>query len=320
MYNGNYIRSYERAFYQIGTSRQFGDKDKTQQNNCNVNPAGKHVGILDYHDWFISSITKHKFKSSPPLGGKFKIRGKRLVSSDKSSQTEKETWEMEMFGETFDDENLVSDTVVYNTAIVTIARKISTPPELKGTKEHDENNEADLESPSHTTKIQKNSLTKSFEHVFETYRDEFDVCETNTPKEGRFPLRSVLNLFERSRSLGLGGPDELRKMKEEEGILWVVTSIDNLKLIPIDGKSNLNKNMTEQQEYGICKIGGDLAVKSTVTMKRRGMILEFNQILMKTSKIENEDSHQIIAKGDITICAVDVQTGRPTRKIPSSLR
>ncbi len=61
IYNGNYIRFYERALQLSGS--------------------------LPDPNWYICSVNRHKFKSSPTLGDKFRIHGERCNPS---------TWNLRM--------------------------------------------------------------------------------------------------------------------------------------------------------------------------------------------------------------------------------
>ena len=66
MYNGNYIRSYERALSHVPRHNE------------------------DY-SWMVLSVTNQKFRSSPMLGENYVIRGVRLEKDD-----EEEVWQLEM--------------------------------------------------------------------------------------------------------------------------------------------------------------------------------------------------------------------------------
>ena len=119
---------------------------------------------------------------------------------------------------------------------------------------------------------------------FTIYRDEIDAHWT-----GHLPLRNALNLFERARTNYFGGPDELRRLQQEDGIVAVVTGIENCSLID-DG--------------GVCKPGQEVEVESYFVSKRRGMIIECWQTL-KSEGVR-------LAQGKVNLMLLDEKKRRPT--------
>lgn len=75
----------------------------------------------------------------------------------------------------------------------------------------------DALSPS-ATAITGGSVTG----VFDTYRDDYPLSVSSY-----MPLYKMLNLFERSRSNWLGGPEILHRL-QQDGILCVVWSLSDL--------------------------------------------------------------------------------------------
>ena len=220
MFNGNYLRSYERALLEVYPSSE---------------------------DWHITKVTRHKFKNSPVLGDKFVIRGKKVEGYD-------EAWDLEMVKENSKDE----DEVIFNTATITLQNLSFGLDDVNSTL-YSSNEHSDMD--------------KLFVISFKSHRDEFDslrngevgrneenVCNASI-LGGRdlFPLRSVLNLFERARSSRLGGPSILQKI-QSDGILWVVTSIDDLKL-------DLAGVFSEGT-----RPGQHMIISSDTAVKRRGMM------------------------------------------------
>jgi len=269
IYNGNYLRMYERALQLSGY-------------------------LTDPH-WYINSVTRHRFKSSPNLGDKFRIHGERCSPStwnlrmlDCSTPTHKEGMEK-----------------TYNTAQVTV----HIPTAIK-------------KLPTTNSSVPSESLSGGSVSTIDTFilhRDELvvtgltptylGISDNTIALQHILPLRSVLNLFERARSNFLGGPNILRQMKTDNNLLWVVTSIDGLIL---HDRINELKLLPGQA----------VAVKTDATTKRRGMIVEFHQtveIIEENRKISPHRGDTRIASGIVTICAIDSVSGKPTSNIPAHI-
>mmetsp|Transcript_16786 Transcript_16786/g.24469 ORF Transcript_16786/g.24469 Transcript_16786/m.24469 type:complete len:158 (+) Transcript_16786:3-476(+) len=135
---------------------------------------------------------------------------------------------------------------------------------------------------------------------FSLNRDEFDA---HMP--GSITVHTALKLFERSRSNYLGGPDKLRQMQEEDGLLWVVTSVDDMQIYSHKKK---------------LKPGQSVNVKSTFETKRRGMIIECRQRIETPENVGYEKGGTLIAEGVISLCAIDRKRGRPMSKVPDHVR
>lgn len=104
MYNGYYIRAYERALRELHACIM---------QACGGYPVG--TSVINRPDFYFTQCAEHKFESSPKLGecSYFIIRG-ALV--EKKSPAE-ETWKLEMV-----EHNLNRDNPkVYNSAILTVA-------------------------------------------------------------------------------------------------------------------------------------------------------------------------------------------------------
>lgn len=305
-YNGNYIRSYERALHQFHTQYDYinvnGEEDDQQ----------RHVPLLmQDQDFHLTKVTRHKFKSSPTLGSSYYIVGRLLLDHDNAdnadnaddAKLQEETWSLEMLqcstADADTDTNSDSDTdtptptpkpIIYNTAIVTIASSTSSIPT----------------TTSHTITSTQATPTPTFQDTFTIHRDEFDIHMPNA-----IPIQTALNLFERQRSNGLGGPQMLKQMQEEYNLLWVVTSIDDLVIFPYIGNGNGTRN-------AMVRPGMQVVVRSFVKAKRRGMIIECQQEVVATFGTEKEEV--TLAKGVVTICAIDSVKGRPTSNIPQHVR
>ncbi len=233
MYNGNYVRAYERAL------------------ECVFN---------EDNDWFVEKVTNHQFKNSPVLGDEFVIQGQKVDNNDDKS------WNLEM-------KNVHDESIVYNTATLTIKTSTSV-------------------STNTTDTLEEEDLTPKKEYPFHVFRDEMVSLGKNDERM-MIPCRNILNLFERSRTDSLGGPDSLRRMEMDDGIVWVVTRIDDMKVCCCDQHSS------------------KVVVSNQMSVKRNGMIVEFHHSLLSS---DNDET--VFAKGKITVVALDAQTRRPKRKMP----
>ncbi|GFH56851.1 hypothetical protein CTEN210_13327 [Chaetoceros tenuissimus] len=275
-YNGNYIRSYERALFQF-----------YQNINGNHDIDFANDLVNDEH-FTLRKVTQHKFKSSPKLGAAYCIHGTLLKTC---RETREEVWSLEMIKQWDDEDNQNEEEerkepIVYNTAVVTIVPTKHTEGLM-------------VYSP----KAEYHDVTPTFQDEFTIHRDEFDIHLSNS-----IPIQTVLNLFERQRTNGLGGPDVLQKMQDEHNILWVVTSIDDLQIF-------------HDTSEDLLKPGVKAIVRSYVDVKRRGMILDFHQQVVVKDKGDREstevESEFVVAEGRVTICAIDSEKKRPTSKIPT---
>ena len=126
---------------------------------------------------------------------------------------------------------------------------------------------------------------ESVTDVFETYRDDFPKSMSSY-----MPLYKMLNLFERSRSNWLGGPEILHRL-QQDGILCVVSSLSDLSLLSgLDPDTSLLR---------------PVRVESEVEIKRRGSVLDFYQTAY--------DIHDTpIAQGKVTVWIISEANKRPT--------
>lgn len=267
-YNGNYIRSYERALFQIAEEVKLAD----------------NTSVLSDENFILLGVTKHKFKSSPKLGDKFQVYAKRVENMSVCEHTEE--WELEMVYYDSDSSDSSVSRTVFNTAKVTVANYESIKSNFLPSFFDD----------SGVSSFGFDSSTASHSYSFYLNRDEFDA---HMP--GILPIRTALNIFERTRSNALGGPDLLQKMQDESGLLWVVTSIDEMLIEP----------------FIVCQPGEEVICRSTFDTKRNGMIVECKQ---EICNMIGGDKFQTLAKGIVTLCAIDAKTGKPTKNIPAFVR
>ena len=263
MFNSNYARQYERALVHAPRN----DDAKRKQ-------------------WIMTAITNQKFRSSPTLGSEYAVTG-QLVERISDNL---EVWQMEMVSVPTNDSDRNAhddDEIVYNSARVTIA---STPHDI-------------VLSPD----IEGSTSAEIYDHAqsFPCYPDECDMhLDTQTQQHVyHIPIRSVSNFFERHRTYCLGGPDKLRKLQEEDGILFVVTAMN-------DGEIWLDAIIDDAIR--------DVIVETKFVAKRRGMIVEcYHRLWM-----ENDDGksplmqRKLLAKATMTVMTLNRHTLRPTSKLP----
>lgn len=222
----------------------------------------------EHDDWSIISVGEQKFKQSPTLGGTFVIEGIR-----KELDEAYEVWDMDM-------KSVDGSTVFNSVTDVRIGKPTGEDrtiqlPTLK-----------DIDSFA----IPQGGVVST--DIFMAYRDEF---EPHLP--GKMPLRNVLNLFERSRSNYLGGPNVLREMQTNEGIIFVVTHIENAWLVD-DGAT--------------CCAGDEVVVETTFVTKRKGMVLDCLQTLKRGGAR--------LAQASVRVMVLNATTMRPTNNLPESLK
>ena len=270
MYNGNYLRAYDRALHMTVTQSTTTAK-ATSTNNQEISSQGSFKNLIssDHEGWSIVSLGTQKFMAPIALGNEFVIEG--ILQKESSNQL-CETWAMHMTS--------VDGSQVYN-SIQDL--KIARPDSSRG------GSLFAVPNPEPFAVDEDGGATSS--HSFPIYRDEIDA---HWP--GHLPLRNVLKLFEQGRSVDLGGPSALKKLKEDDGILSVVASISDFCLI---------------DEGAICHAGDEVAVEAIYVMKRKGMIFECFQTLTKDGRR--------LAQGMTTIMMISDRTGRPTANVPQYL-
>jgi acyl-CoA thioesterase FadM len=299
MYNSNYLRSFDRALHV--TTTQYNTTNKQRDANRSIRISEQHEG------WSIVSVGKQRFGASPRLGEDFVIEGTLQRMNEDDSE---EVWDMEM-------KSLDGKTVYNWVKDVTIQVM---EQQAKDNDDHDEHpsrpTQALHSSLEDISQFDMDSIKPNFmckEDYFTVYRDEIDAHW-----QGHLPLRNVLNLFERSRTNALGGPDGLRRMQEddENAVVVVVTGVSDLTLI----------------DEGTMLIPGQVvAVETAMVVKRRGMVVECYQTLRSTpgssdvgdsagKDKEADCSTARLAQGKVTLMMLDAKTRRPTTKLPGWAR
>jgi acyl-CoA thioesterase FadM len=225
------------------------------------------INVLDYPDWSIVRVNTQRFKAALRLGDEYVVSGELQSRNGHVDVDVEDVWALTMYKS--DDPS-----VVYNTATVTVARPHDNPQAMFPNPE-----------PFHVKTVGS--------YNYQIHRDEFAA---HLPSH--IPLTSAMNIMERSRTNQLGGPDLLRKMKEEDGIIWYVVSAEDLCLVRMDKP---------------CVPGQHVASELGVVAKRRGMILDIHHTLMLTTA---DGGVTRMAQGKVSIMAVNEKLGKPTANIP----
>jgi acyl-CoA thioesterase FadM len=306
MYNGNYLRAYERALSNLFRS----------------SGSSSNGTSYDRHRWIITHVTNQKFRSSPALGEEFIIRGDLIVDKDgDNDDTAQQTWRLQMVtknNKSEEDHDEDDDWIVHNSAQLTLSRPTSSVAGI-------------ILSYSSTSTSSKKMRV---EEIHRAYYDELDshYSPESDSYEYHVPLRSAMNYFERSRTNVLGGPDKLARMQNEDDILWVVTSVDNGELmfnsiVVVVGEEETDLNINEgdiilSDDWDLTP-GRDVIVDTDIVIKRRGMIVEFHHRLLMDVKLNNSGEknsrRRLLAQATITIMAIKGSTYRPTSKLPKWL-
>jgi acyl-CoA thioesterase FadM len=111
-----------------------------------------------------------------------------------------------------------------------------------------------------------------------------------------------MNPFERARSNSLGGPDSLRRLQQEDGLIFVVTNIEEAALIRNDAV--------------VCRPGTQVTVTTAVQVKRRGMI----RFLHTMWAPDTGGTLQRVAQAVIVLMTLDAETRKPTSALPDWLK
>lgn len=284
MYHANYLQAYDRALHSMF---MMNDNSLSQvlETCTNMMPDGADIGGLkrekadqslvvdSYSDWSIVNVEHQRFNVSPKFGSTYFVHG-TLVDQPKEDY---EVWDVCMR------ETWHPQSAMYNFARVTIARPgIYVPPD---------NIVADYG-------LENEDSVTSTKELFWLYRDEFDAHADPT----HLPLRNALKLFERSRANFLGGPEALQRLKEEHGIIFALTAINDMCKFPA-GKNGETPDLNPGQL---------VIIQTDFEVKREGMILECHQTILADDRP--------VAQASVTLMTLDAETYEPTSDLPEWLQ
>ena len=305
--NSNYIKFYERALMMMTMAKT----------TTTMTSMIMMVGFK-----------QQKFRSSPKLGDEYVIRGKyNCLKSDSDDGENNGTWDLEMTN--------VDGSIVYNTLSGAVLWSI---PDSEDSSSDDiiENNKQQYK-PSPPSRIPS-------VYNFTVWKDELDfvVATGTTPPLPRYvlPLHSSLNFFERPRSNLIGGPDQLKKLQDEDGVVVVVTSIedcchDMTNMIgrhdcDCDGGRDQTPSSQSSSSSSSLYPGRQILVETLYDVKRNGMIVDCYQTVLSPTNGGGDDSDDdddddddtllILTQGKVTVMMIDAETRRPTKRLPSWLK
>lgn len=222
------------------------------------------TALLNHSDeWNIVAVRQQQFKASPTLGSTFVVQG-ILQSATETT----EVWDLWIGN---------NDTTYHTMSGVQISHKSNNFLDEKWLPEP-----AAFPSLSDSCKMAN----------YTVFRDEFDG---HLP--GRLPVRSIMNLFERSRTDWLGGPEGLRRLQKEDERIFVVIGTAELSLV--DGSVQ-------------CRPGDTVTVQTKFSTKKRGMRIECEHTAFCHG--------QRIAQGMVSLLTLDAKSRRPTSKLPQWLQ
>lgn len=265
MHNANYLRSFDRALHSMYALQdtQYLNEDGSSAANGDASQKRQRSMLDTHEDWSIVHVTNQKFKSSPALGGIYCIHGSLV-----EHQEDLEVWDLAMHA------SVDPQSTMFNSARATIARPgvFAQPAVLVQDIAKNTDDDGDDDG-------RKKSRFVTSKDIFRLFRDEFDV---HFPSH--IPLRNCLTIFERSRSNFLGGPDNLRKLKEDHGLLFVVTKVDDCCKFPTLPPSDDGSKVLAPGQL--------VLVQTDFEVKRKGMIIECHHALMAKNRLVAQGMYQ----------------------------
>jgi hypothetical protein len=215
VYNTNYLRIFDRALFAETLTGSHSTELKS---------------ILG-SDWSVVAVGNQKFLASPVLGSEVVVWGQLIImknyfdatNNDDSNQSRWSVWNMQM--RSIDGTkiyNVVTDLVIASSFVMkNVSQWKDMLPEWALMDDGTEHDHEELKEEEESAK-----MDVSHHDTFRIQRDELDV---HVP--GQLPLRNILSYFERGRTNIFGGPNNLKRMQQQDGILAVVTSVRGLSLV-----------------------------------------------------------------------------------------
>jgi acyl-CoA thioesterase FadM len=253
IYNSNYLRMFDRVLF---TEMLSGHNSKELQS------------VLG-NDWSVVAVGHQKFVSSPILGSEVIIHGQlsqimktSFDATKDNHQSRWSVWNMEM--RSIDGTkiyNIVKDLVIASTPLVEDINQLKDILPKGAIVVDNDNDDGDDKGGTDSEEEEESTATTkvSFHDTFRIQRDELDAHATE-----QLPLRTILSYFERGRTNMFGGPNNLQKMQQENGILAVVTSIRDLSPV-----GRYYSNIDNQCRFMSVKAGDEIDVTSMVQVKRK---------------------------------------------------
>jgi hypothetical protein len=151
-------------------------------------------------------------------------------------------------------------------------------------------------------------------HREELGRGEYGFCEADT-----------LRFFERNRTDAIGGSAALAKLKDEDGIIVVVSGMEDIAFAPggmhrllVAEESEADKDATKKKAAPPLRMQTVFS-RSATAIKRRGLQIAFKHELVATPSVSNSDADAwsadaaVLARAEVTCTCLSAETGRPVR-------
>ena len=163
-------------------------------------------------------------------------------------------------------------------------------------------------TPSHANESagRETFATKITLHREELGRGEFGFCEAD-----------ALRFFERNRTDAIGGSAALARLKDERGIIVVVSGMEDIAFAPggmralVAGETRARANKAPPRLKTVFS-------RSKTNVKRRGLQIAFAHELVATPS-EGPDADAwsseavVLARAEVTCTCLSAETGRPVR-------
>ena len=163
-------------------------------------------------------------------------------------------------------------------------------------------------TPSHANESagRETFATKITLHREELGRGEFGFCEAD-----------VLRFFERNRTDAIGGSAALARLKDERGIIVVVSGMEDIAFAP-GGMRALVAGETRARTKKAPPRLRTVFSRSATEVKRRGLQIAFAHELV-AAPTEGPDADAwsseavVLARAEVTCTCLSAETGRPVR-------
>jgi acyl-CoA thioesterase FadM len=181
----------------------------------------------------------------------------------------------------------------------------------------------DREPPWRALRSAARDEKTSFDNTFVTpvtlHREELGVGEYG------FCEADTLRFFERNRTDAIGGSAALAKLKDEDGIIVVVSGMEDIAFAPggmhrllVAEESEADKDATKKKAAPPLRMQTVFS-RSATAIKRRGLQIAFKHELVATPSVSNSDADAwssdaaVLARAEVTCTCLSAETGRPVR-------
>ena len=160
------------------------------------------------------------------------------------------------------------------------------------------------------TSVDKTFVTPVTLHREELGRGEYGFCEAD-----------AMRFFERNRTDAIGGSAALARLKDERGIIVVVSGMEDIAFAPGGMRRLLVAEESEADANAICNPRRMKTVfsRSATAIKRRGLQIAFAHELVATPSVSGSDADAwlseavVLARAEVTCTCLSAETGRPVR-------